>query len=149
MDISIELLTDVVMDLNELILSYYADTVAQEGIPPLRMNWQFYAGMEAANRLVVFTARNDDKELLGFGMYIIGNHPQHAGMPFALCNTLAVGTKHRNQGIGTLLVEAAIAYFRTTDVKMLVHGHRTVYDAAPLFPKLGFDLIEHIYMRMI
>ncbi len=149
MQINKEQLVDTVMELDALIRDYYANTKAQEGIPSLRMNWKFYTDLAVAGRLVLFTARTDDEALLGFAMYILGNHPQHAGMPFALCNTLAVAVSHRNQGIGTLLVEAAIAYFRTTDVKMLVHGHRTVYDAAPLFPKLGFDLIEHIYMRMI
>jgi GNAT superfamily N-acetyltransferase len=150
MYISKEFLEDVVEELNDLILGYYATTNAQEGIPPLRMNWDFYAQLGEADKLAIFTARDDeDHNLLGFSMYILGNHPQHAGMPFALCNTLAVDPMYRNQGIGTLLVEAAISYFQGTDVKMLVHGHRTVYDATPLFPKLGFDLIEHIYMRMI
>ncbi len=149
MQINKEQLVDTVMELDALIRDYFARTKAQDGIPPLRMNWKFYTDLAVAGRLVLFTARTDDEALLGFAMYILGNHPQHAGMPFALCNTLAVDVSHRNQGIGTLLVEAAIAYFETTDVKMLVHGHRTVYDATPLFPKLGFDLIEHIYMRMI
>jgi len=149
MHIAKEQLVDTVMELDALIREYYASTRAQDGIPPLRMNWKFYSDMAVAGRVVLFTARADDGALLGFAMYILGNHPQHGGMPFALCNTLAVDVTHRNQGIGTLLVEAAVSYFQGTDVKMMVHGYRTVYDTQPLFPKLGFDLIEHIYMRMI
>jgi len=143
-----ERLLDAVTEMNALILGYYEDTNAQEGIPPLKMDWVFYANLERQDKLCVLTYR-EDGVLIGFAMYILGNHPQHAGMPFALCNTLAVATKHRGKGIGTKLVEAAISHLRHLDVKMMVHGHRTVYDARPLFPRLGFDLIEHIYMRML
>jgi GNAT superfamily N-acetyltransferase len=149
MDIQKEQLVDTVMELDALIRDYFARTKAQEGIPPLRMNWKFYTDLAVANRLAVFTARTDDGALLGFAMYILGHHPQHGGMPFAMCNTLAVDVSHRSQGVGTLLVEAALAYFKDTDIKMVMHGYRTIYDAEPLFPKLGFDLIEHIYMKVL
>ncbi len=149
MHIAKEDLIDTVMDLDALIRDYFARTKAQDGIPPLRMNWKFYTDLESASRLVIFTARDDTDALLGFAMYILGNHPQHAGMPYAMCNTLAVDVSHRNQGIGTLLVEAALAYFKDTDIKMVMHGYRTIYDTEPLFPKLGFDLMEHIYMKVL
>ena len=150
MDIQKEQLVDTVMELDALIRDYFARTKAQEGIPPLRMNWKFYTDLAVANRLAVFTARTDDGALIGFAMYILGHHPQHGGMPFAMCNTLAVDVSHRNQGVGTLLVVAALAYFKDhMDIKMVMHGYRTIYDAEPLFPKLGFDLIEHIYMKVL
>jgi len=150
MHIAKEDLIDTVMDLDALIRDYFARTKAQDGIPPLRMNWKFYTDLAVANRLAVFTARDDTDALVGFAMYILGNHPQHAGMPYAMCNTLAVDVSHRNQGIGTLLVEASLSYFKDhTDIKMVMHGYRTIYDTEPLFPKLGFDLIEHIYMKVL
>jgi len=149
MHIAKEDLIDTVMDLDALIRDYFARTKAQDGIPPLRMNWKFYTDLAVANRLALFTARDDTDALVGFAMYILGNHPQHAGMPYAMCNTLAVDVSHRNQGIGTLLVEAALAHFKGTDIKMVMHGYRTIYDTEPLFPKLGFDLMEHIYMKVL
>jgi GNAT superfamily N-acetyltransferase len=144
-----EYLLGAATEMHALILGYYADTEAQEGIPPLKMDWVFYANLEQQNKLFILTDRDQVGELRGFAMYILGNHPQHAGMPFALCNTLAVATRHRGRGIGSQLVKEAIHYLREMDVKMMVHGHRTVYDATPLFPKLGFELTEHIYMRML
>jgi len=149
MHIAKEQLIDTVMDLDALIRDYFARTKAQDGIPPLRMNWKFYTDLAVAGRLTIFTARDDTDALLGFAMYILGHHPQHAGMPYAMCNTLAVDVSHRNQGIGTLLVEAALAHFKGTDIKMVMHGYRTIYDTEPLFPKLGFDLMEHIYMKVL
>ena len=148
MEIQLEQLASAGLEMHHMIRDYYKRTNAQDGIPPLRMDWSFYGKLEKQNKLVIVTAR-DGYDLVGFAMYILGEHPQHDAMPFALCNTLAVDVDHRGQGIGTQLVQAAESYFKTTPVKMIVHGHRTVYDAAPLFPKLGFNLIEHIYMKEI
>lgn len=149
MQIQMESLGTCVSDLSELILGYYADTNAQDGIPPLRMDWAFYANLEKQDRLVIITAR-EDEELLGFGMYMLVNHPQHGGMLTAIANTLGVATKHRGHGIGRQLVEAAEIYFRSaTQVKMMVHGHRMIYKAEPLFPKLGFTLEEQIYIKVL
>jgi len=149
MRISIERLPAVVMEVNDLIMGYYADTNAQDGIPPLRMDWATFANLSHDDKLILFTAREGD-ELLGVNMYLLSMHPQHAGMKCALCNTLAVATKHRGKGIGSLLTEAALAYFKDeTDVKMVIHHFRTIYDVQPLFPKLGFDLVEHVYMKVL
>ena len=149
MQIQVEALSLIHEEVAKLIDGYYADTNAQDGIPKLDMDWQFFIDLERSYRLLLFTAR-EAGELLGVNMYMITQHPQHKGMTWALCNTLAVATKHRGKGIGTQLTEAAIAYFKQrTDVKMVVHHFRTIYDAQPLFPKLGFDLVEHVYMKVL
>ena len=148
MDIKLSTLAESGLGMHVLIRDYYAKTNAQDGIPPLKMQWEFYGELEKQDKLVIITAR-EDYELLGFAMYILGNHPQHGGMPFALCNTLAVRVESRGQGIGSMLVQAAEAHFRSTNVQMMIHGHRTIYDAKPLFPKLGFDLVEHMYMKVL
>ena len=147
MDIKLSSLAESGLGMHQLIRDYWTADV-QGGMPPLKMDWSYYGDLEKLGRLVIITAR-EDYDLLGFAMYLLSNHPQHGGMPIAFCNTLAVDTKHRGKGIGRQLVQAAEAYLRGTDVKMMFHGYRTVYDAEPLFPKLGFDLIEHIYMKVL
>ena len=149
MQIQVESLSLVYKEVAELIDGYYADTNAQDGIPKLDMDWPFFIKLEQGYRLLLFTAR-EGGELLGVNMYMLSQHPQHKGMTCALCNTLAVATTHRGKGIGTQLTEAALVYLKTrTDVKMVVHHFRTIYDAVPLFPKLGFDLVEHVYMKVL
>lgn len=149
MQIQVEPLSLVHKEVAALIDDYYADTNAQDGIPPLDMDWDFFIAMEQTYRLLLFTAR-EGEELLGVNMYMMTQHPQHKTKTCALCNTLAVATKHRGKGIGTQLTEAALAYFKQrTNVKMIIHNFRTIYDTKPLFPKLGFDLVEHVYMKVL
>lgn len=149
MQIQMEVLATCVSDLSDLVLGYYADTNAQDGIPPFKYDWAFYANMEKQDRLVIITTREDDK-LLGFAMYLLVNHPHHGGLLTAMCDTLGVATAHRGKGIGKQLVEAAEIYFRTaTEVKMMTHGHRAIYDVKPLFPKLDFILSEQLYIKVL
>ena len=144
-----EPLSRAVSEMNDLILGYYADTNAQEGIPPLRMDWAFFAALEKQDKLVIITAR-EHNVLLGFAMYMVVAHPQHGGMLSAMCNTLAVTTSQRGKGIGTQLVEAALSYFKATgSVKLIFHGHRSIYKVEPLFPKLGFHAVETNYMKVL
>lgn len=149
MNIGREPLSGCYTEVGELIRAYYADTNAQDGIPPLEMDWRFFLQLEESERLTLFTARTDCK-VIGVAMYMVVPHPQHGGMPTAICNTLAVATKQRRKGIASKLVEAALEHFRTaTDVKMITHGFRTIYDTEPLFPKLGFTLAEKTYIRIL
>ena len=149
MQIQVEPLSLIQPEVAALIGGYYADTNAQDGIPQLDMDWPVFVDMERRYRLLLFTAREDD-ELLGVNMYMLVQHPQHKGMTWAMCNTLAVATKHRGKGIGTLLTEAGIAYLKSrTDAKVVTHNYRAIYDAEPLFPKLGFALAELVYMKVL
>jgi GNAT superfamily N-acetyltransferase len=135
-------------ELDLMIADYYAKTNAPEGQPPLKMVWRVYRELEQKNALFIVTAR-DDNILLGFAMYLLLEHPQHGMMPYAFCNTLAVGVEHRGQGIATALVKDAEVRLKAIGMEMIVHGHRMIYKVAPLFPKLGFSLIEQIYMKVL
>ena len=68
---------------------------------------------------------------------------------YAVCNTLATKVGHRGKGIGTKLVKAAESYLKLYHVHRIIHGYRTVYGTEPLFPKLGFKLIEQLYVKVI
>lgn len=148
MQIMMETLAIAEPEMATLLEGYFADTNAQDDQPLLQMVWSFYRGLEDQDRLVVISAR-EDAEMIGFVMYVIMDHPHHGGMKTALCDILGVATKHRGKGVGTILVEAAEAYFRSTDAGMMVHAYRTTYGVKPLFPKLGFELIEKLYMKVL
>jgi predicted N-acetyltransferase YhbS len=149
MQIMFETLRTAESEIDALVKSYFADTNAQDSQPPLQMVWPFYRNLEDKDRLVIVGAR-EGAELVGFVMYAIMDHPHHGGMKFALCDILAVATKHRGRGVGKTLVEAAEVYFRTTDrAEAIIHAFRVIYDTEPLFPKLGFQLIEKQYIKVL
>lgn len=134
--------------MSAILLDYFKQTVAKEGIPPLDMDWDFYIESAKQDKFVLITAR-ENEELVGFVTYYVNNHPHHKTVMFACCDILAVKLGHRGKGIGTKLVTAAEPLLKMFYVKRVVHASRTVYDVEPLFPKLGFTLVEHNYMKAI
>jgi GNAT superfamily N-acetyltransferase len=150
MDIQVEPLKKCVVEMSAILLEYWKATEAHEGMPPLDMNWEYYTEQEAAQQFVLITARvGADKELIGFAMYIVIMHPHHKTVRFAICDILAVKLGYRDVGIGSKLVKAAEPLLKMYYVKQIVHQCRTVYDVEPLFPKLGFTLIEQSYMKAV
>ena len=148
MDIQVEPLKQCVVEMSAILLGYWKTTEAAVGVPPLDMDWDYYAAQEAAQQLVLITAR-EDKEMVGFVMYIVMMHPHHKTVRYALCDILAVKLGYRNVGIGAKLVTAAEPLLKQYYVKRMLHGFRTVYDTEPLFPKLGYTLFEQNYMKAI
>lgn len=143
-----ELLRLCVNEVADLIADYYARTNAQEGIPPLMIHWPFFLKLEKKHSLLLYTAREDTK-LVGVNMYLLMLHPQHYGMKTAICNTLGVNPDYRGRGIATDLVKYAEKHLVAYGVKMIVHGHRSIYKVEPLFPKLGFVETERMYTKVL
>lgn len=134
--------------MNAIMVEYFANTVGHKDTPPLDYDWPFYLQAEADGKYVLITAREND-ELIGYVDYYVNTHPHHKTVMFASCNTLATKLGHRGKGVGTKLVKAAEPLLQLYNVDCIVHGYRTVYDTEPLFPKLGFKLIEQIYVKVL
>jgi GNAT superfamily N-acetyltransferase len=145
---SIEPVAQAYSQLDGLLQDYFARTKAKEGLPPLHMQWRTYIELEKAGSLMVLTARDDKCELLGFVMYHIYQHLHHTGVINAACDILAVRLDQRNKGIGRALVENAEPLLRSRGAQFVTHQFRTCYEEEePLFPKLGYKLIEQGYLK--
>jgi GNAT superfamily N-acetyltransferase len=146
MDLQIEPIVQVYPQLDALLQDYFMRTIASEGLPPLRMNWLAYSNLCQSGNLILMTAR-ENHTLLGFVMYHIYPHLHHIGVINAACDILAVGVDHRGKGIGRKLMAEAEPVLRARGVRFITHQHRTDYDVEPLFPKLGYRLIEQGYLK--
>jgi GNAT superfamily N-acetyltransferase len=135
--------------LDDLLHEYFAKTIAAEGLPRLNMNWPAYIMLNERDDLVLFTARTEKFELLGFVMYFIHPHLHHAGITNAACDIIATDLKMRGKGIARMLIEYAESRLRNRGVHFITHQSRTCYDVEPLFPKLGYTLIEQGYLKDI
>lgn len=144
-----EPLSPVYEQLDELLQEYFAKTIAKDGLPPLRMNWMTYIELNVRNELAVFTARSDWHSLHGFVMYHIHPHLHHMGTLCAACDILATRLGMRGNGVARKLLEYAEPRLKSRGVHFISHQFRTCYDVEPLFPKLGYKLIEHAYLKDI
>jgi GNAT superfamily N-acetyltransferase len=146
MHLKTEHVSDTYEELDALVREYHACTVAPQGLPPLDINWPVFCAMQDAGMLELYTAREKD-ELLGCLIYHVYPHLHHRNHLTAACDRLAVRPKHRGQGIGRSLMEYAEPRLRAAGVHSITHLYRTCYNTKPLFPKLGYKLIEYGYMK--
>ena len=136
---------DVYQELDDLMHDYYKRSAASEDVPPLNFNWRAYIQLNDSGSLKLFTARTD--KLLGFALYHVHEHLHHIGSVNAACDTLAVHVDARRHGVGRKLMEFAEPVLRSLGVTHITHQFRTCYTAKPLFPKLGYKLIEYGYLK--
>jgi GNAT superfamily N-acetyltransferase len=150
MEVWLESVAERYEQLDELLKDYFAKTIAKEGLPPLRMNWPAYIMLNDRNDLLLFCARGiDDGNLLGFVMYHIHPHLHHVGVINAACDILAVRVDARGRGVARTLMYEAEPVLRDHGVQYITHQFRTCYDVEPLFPKLGYKLIEQGYVKKV
>jgi GNAT superfamily N-acetyltransferase len=148
MQIGAEPLTPVLeQEISALVTRYYDTTKAHVRLPPYDFVWSMYRTLQTVDKLLIATARDNEGVLVGVAMYLLTEHPHHRGLEIAECDTLAVDHKHRGQGIGRTLYVVAESMLIELGVKRVLHRYRTVYDETPMFPKMGFTLEEHVYMK--
>jgi len=114
--------------------------------PPIDIAWDKLQRLEEEGHTLTVGAI-DDVSLIGFVLYLIINHLHHQTVKIALCDILAVSPNHRGRGIGRALMKHAEPLLCNEGVKQVAHGFRTCYDEEPLFPKLGYRLIEQTYAK--
>lgn len=134
-------------EMDALLHDYFARTIAKDGLPKLDMNWPAYIMLNNDRHLLLFTARDAGSSLLGFVMYHIVPHLHHIGIVNAACDIMAVGVDYRGRGIAHRMMEHAEPVLRTAGVHFITHQFRTCYDTEPLFPSLGYRLIEKGYLK--
>lgn len=150
MHYSVETLTPLLQqEVHGIISRYYSATPAHVRLPPYNYSWDIYERLETADRTLTVTARDDDGVLCGFVMYLLMEHPHHKGYQIAHCDGLAVDHTKRSQGIGRMIYLVAETALIELGVQRVIHHARVVYNAEPLFPKLGFTLEELVYAKEI
>lgn len=136
------------IDIDAYLVGQYTATPAHTDLPAYDHDWTAYMSMQAQDMTVFVTAREDGK-LVGYAMYVITPMLHHCKYLMAVCDALVTWYTHRGQGIGRLLYEVAEKECIDRGANRIVNHHRLCYGAEPIFPKLGFKLIEHVYMKEV
>ena len=143
-----EKLTDgLIREIDSMLDAYYHATVASNGIPPYDFLWDQYRSLEQMGILLTTTARYRDRVLVGLCMYICLEHPHHAGLMVAECDTISTRLEYRGSGIAKKLYLYTEPLLRIRGVSKIVNRYRHVYNAKPMFEGLGFDAVVTCYVK--
>lgn len=138
----------LIREIEPLLATYYEKTAASTDIPPYDFDWDTYLLLSRQEKLLTVTARKDGK-LVGFVFYLVCYHLHHKTMLIAQCDGIAVDMDCRGAGIGRGLFTEAEAILKDVGVVMITNNYRVCYNTQPLFEKLGFTVMEHVYMKKV
>ena len=144
-----ETLIDNLSVVDKLINDYWFASPENVDHVPLNFNWRQYLSLEGTGHVKLYTARDDNGNMLGCALYFVTEHLHHKNYVVAECDTLAVSIAARGHGVGRGLIAHAEQALKAFDVKEIIHRSRLVYDTEALFPKLGFTAIETAYSKKV
>jgi GNAT superfamily N-acetyltransferase len=136
-------------ELDALLMEHMPRPAERERMLPMRVDWLAFRRLEHAGGVVLVTARDDEfgGRVLGFVLYFVVPNMHHAGTIIAACDFLVVADDMRGLGIAANLMKVAEPILRERGVSFITHMFCVCYDTQPLFPKLGYALIEQAYLK--
>jgi GNAT superfamily N-acetyltransferase len=136
-------------ELEAVVMGHMPRPAVREQLLPMRVDWLAFRRLSAAGGVELVTARDDEQggRLLGFVLYFVVPNLHHIGTTVAACDFLVVADDMRGLGIAANLMQVAEPILRARGVKFITHMFCTCYDAQPLFPKHGYQLIEQAYLK--
>lgn len=107
---------------------------------PLEVDQAMYEALENAGVLRIFTARQDDGELVGYAVFIVAPSPRRRSVIVAQQDVL-----HTSNKVGP---HAALALIRQSEAALRAEGVNLVYHSSPIGCKFG-QLLEMLHYRPI
>ena len=143
-----ELLTDVLPEYARFVHTYWDNSPENEGLPPLDFNWTAYKTMDNAGYLFLLVGREDNR-MVAAALYTVMRDLKRQTLIVAQADTFAVARSHRGKGIGRKMYYEAEKHLVALGVSSITNGFREVYDVEPLFPSVGAELFERIYIKVV
>lgn len=148
-DYGVEPLTpSLVPELEAIWNAYYATTPAHTGTPPYDFDWNSYFRLDALGILKIITARKEGR-LVGFILYMVTHHLHHRTTLMGVSDGIGVDMTVRGEGVGRGLLAKGEEVLRGLGCTSITHSYRLCYGTTPLFEKLGFEAIEHVYQKRL
>lgn len=132
----------------EFVYEYWHNSPENDDHIPLDFNWDTYIRLDADNIIHLTVGRDDDK-MIAAALYLILQNVKHRTILAAHCDTFAVAREYRGKGIGKRLFAAVEPLLSELGVKQIYNSYREVYHTKPLFEKLGFELVDRVYMKKV
>lgn len=136
--------------LDEAIGLFEAHNVEVGVLPdtPLCFDMVSYRAAEAANRLRVYTARDDMQKLCGYAVYSVARHP-HYGVLMALQESLYIVPEHRGRYVGSMLLSWVNTSLSAEGVGHVFQSVPVINNFGPILERLGFQAHEIVYHKVL
>lgn len=117
----------------------------------LNPDWERYLKAEQADALRIFTAREDDNQLIGYIVFFIANNPHYAQSKQAQQDVLFLRKDKRKTGLGRDFILWADEMLRSDGVDVVYHHVKAAkeLDFSPLLESIGYHFVDKILARRL
>ncbi len=135
-------------DAQRLLEAHWEEIALNKGKIALNPDWDAYEALEEAGKLLIFTAREDNK-LIGYFVVLVGVNLHYKDHVFATNDILYLDKDYRKGRIGLKLIKFAEKCLKDDGVSVLTINTKVHKPFDTLMEYLGFNLIERVYSKYI
>lgn len=110
-------------------------------------DWEQYALNEINGNLRAFTARDENKKLIGYSIYFVRNNLHYRKSKQAVQDVLYIDPDHR--GTGGKFILWCDEQLRSENVQVVYHHVKVAHDFGKLLEKFGYEFVDKIYARRL
>lgn len=143
-----ERLLDVMDEVEPLLQEHYNEIALHKDRIKLAPDWNEYMLMEERGGLVIFTARNEQKALIGYSAFFVYWHPHYRDTKVASNDVLFLRKEHRKGTTGIRLIRYCEEWLREMQIDKLVWHVKQSNDFTPILKRMGYG-VEDIMVGKI
>lgn len=141
-----ELTPDLFAELLPLLNAHYKEIAHHQDIP-FDPNLAGYKALSDEGALRIFTARADDRELIGYSVYFLRNNLHYQSSLQAVQDILYVRPDSR--GIGARLIKWCDTQLKRDGVQVVYQHVKAAHNFGPMLERFGYELVDLIYSRRL
>jgi len=142
-----EILYMVMEDIEYLLKLHYQELTLHKEHIALDPDWERYADLERAGKLLIFTAR-DEERLVGYSVFFINNHIHYKNNLFAVNDVLFLHPEYRKNSCGPRLIKFCDEEVSKLGKVKITWHVKVSRDFRPILHRLGYVDEEVICGKM-
>lgn len=113
----------------------------------LNVDWPQYTLMQERGILRVYTAREQNGNLIGYSAFVIRFNPHYAQSKNALQDVIFIDQSKR--GFGKRFIAWCDEQLKTEDVQLVFHHVKQAHNWGPMLEAMGYELVDLIYAKRL
>lgn len=135
-------------ELMPLLQQHFEEISANQDIP-LNPDIDRYNHMDELGMIRVYTAREDDGTLVGYGAFFVHSNMHYVDSFQAVQDVLFLRKDKRLGMTGVKLIKYAEKMLRAEKVQIVYHHVKTAHNFGPILKRLGYNHIENIHSKRL
>ena len=148
LDFHHETFSEAIEEARPLLVEHWREIAQDRDTVPLEPDWHTYRLLERAGLLDITTAR-DHGRLVGYACYIVAPNLHYQSLTVAEADIFFLRPEYRQGWTGFRLLQAAERHLVAAGASRILNRFKTDHDLGPLFRRLGYRPIEHVYAKTV